>query len=34
VARRTGRSSNAVRVKRDRLGIPKPDRPAGGRREG
>jgi hypothetical protein len=30
VARRTGRSCNAVRVKRDRLGIPKPDRPAEG----
>jgi hypothetical protein len=34
VARRTGRSCNAVRVKRDRLGIPKPDRPAEGRHEG
>jgi hypothetical protein len=34
VARLVGRSCNAVRVKRDRLGIPKPDHPAEGRREG
>jgi hypothetical protein len=32
VARRTGRSCNAVRVRRDRLGIPKPERPAEGAR--